>query len=92
MQAEILVDLEIGQKLAFEVSEHLRLGTEIKSSGAPQQQTISPLQSYLCRMDVFRSHVRCCLEEDIEKDLVIPSEKGRLCQRLQTYDEREAGK
>ncbi|KAJ9094834.1 hypothetical protein QFC20_006812 [Naganishia adeliensis] len=78
MQAEILVDLEIGQKLAFEVSEFLRLGTEVKSSVGPQQQMISPLQSYLCRMDVFRSHVRCCLEEDIEKDLVIPGEKARL--------------
>lgn len=92
MQAEILVDLENGQKLASEVAEYLRSQAEVKGSIRPHQQTISPLQSYLCRMEVFQSHVRTCLGEDIEKGLVIPGQKSRLCSRLRAYDEREAEK
>jgi hypothetical protein len=87
MQAEILVDLESGQKLASEVCGYL--GKEIGSYNVVAQQRTSPLQSYLSRMDVFRSHVRSCLEEDIGKGLVIPGEKERLCQRLRSYDEKE---
>ncbi|KAI5453133.1 hypothetical protein NCC49_006161 [Naganishia albida] len=92
MQAEILVDLEIGQKLAAEVSEYLRLEQVSKGSLGLHEQAISPLQSYLCRMDVFRSHVRSCLKKDIEDDLVIPGQKSQLYSRLKIYDEIEAEK
>lgn len=43
-------------------------------------------------MDVFRSHVRCCLEEDIEKDLVIPGEKPDSVKgsKLRTKEKQES--
>lgn len=92
MQAEIVVDLEIAQNLAIEVYEYLDKGAKLDCSVALQPQPISPLKSYLRRMDAFRSHVRSFLAADIEKGLVIPGQKERLVQRLKSYDAREGRK
>ncbi|KAJ9102540.1 hypothetical protein QFC21_002941 [Naganishia friedmannii] len=90
MQAEILVDLDKAQRLAFSVTEYLDQQDETESSRLPNLTSVSPLRLYLRRLDVFRAHVRKSLEEDVVKGLVILGDKSRICNRLEEYDRREA--
>jgi hypothetical protein len=90
MQAEILVDLDKAQKLAFAVTEYLERQADSEPSLATDLTSVSPLRLYLRRLDVFRAHVRKSLEEDVVKGLVIPGDKDQICNKLEEYDRREA--
>lgn len=89
MQAEILVDLDKAQRLAFAVTEYLNQQDDGVSSCPDNLTLVSPLRLYLRRLDVFRAHVRKSLEEDVAKGLVIPADKGLICSKLEEYDRRE---
>ncbi|KAJ9121729.1 hypothetical protein QFC22_002350 [Naganishia vaughanmartiniae] len=92
MQAEILVDLDKAQRLAFAVTVYLDQQDDSESSRSSNLTSVSPLRLYLRRLDVFRAHVRKSLEEDVVKGFVIPGDKSRICNKLEEYDRREAEK